>query len=98
MSVFKLPKTWCKKINAIIVRFLWGASNGDRKIHWRSWEDMTKSKDRGGLGFRELNSFNTEFVREDGKPDQRGTESTMGPVFEGYVFSKLKFSGCRERI
>lgn len=33
MSVFQLPITWCKGINAIIARFWWGTLNRDIKIH-----------------------------------------------------------------
>lgn len=31
MSIFKLPKTWCSKINALIADFWWGHSTEGRK-------------------------------------------------------------------
>lgn len=54
MSVFKLPKTLCGKINSLMQQFWWGA----KKIPWLSWPKMGLSKARGGLGFRDFTCFN----------------------------------------
>lgn len=35
-----------------------GATDGNRKIHRKSWDAMTKHKKQGGYGFRELQAFN----------------------------------------
>lgn len=42
--------------------FLVEASNGDRKIHWMRCDLMTRAKKEGGLGFRELESFNVTLL------------------------------------
>jgi hypothetical protein len=36
----------------------WSNQNKDNKIHWISWEGLTKSKVEGGLGFRDIHMFN----------------------------------------
>ncbi|XP_059436298.1 uncharacterized mitochondrial protein AtMg00310-like [Corylus avellana] len=54
MSVFRLPKTLCGKINSLMQKFWWG----DSKIPWMSWSKMGASKAKGGLGFRDLICFN----------------------------------------
>ena len=33
-----------------------------RKIHWIKWESISKPKDRGGLGFRDLCKFNESML------------------------------------
>lgn len=42
----------------MMVRFWWGEENERRKMHWYSWSKLTKDKNIGGLGFRDLQDFN----------------------------------------
>jgi hypothetical protein len=58
MSVFKLQDGVCKRMEQIIRNFWWGARNGKRKTHWVAWEKMTMLKEKGGVGFRDLQKFN----------------------------------------
>lgn len=52
MSCYKLPEGCCKDIESMLAKFWWGSKEGERKIHWMSWERMSKSKNSGGMGFR----------------------------------------------
>lgn len=58
MSCFKLPLSLCKQIQSILTRFWWDASPEVKKICWVSWQTLTKPKNAGGLGFREIEQFN----------------------------------------
>jgi hypothetical protein len=58
MSVFLLPVTLCKEIQGMMQRFWWGHKNNSSRIHWVRWEQMGKAKSEGGMGFRDLISFN----------------------------------------
>ncbi|XP_035543149.1 uncharacterized mitochondrial protein AtMg00310-like [Juglans regia] len=58
LTVFQLPKKLCKEIAAQMAKFWWGFKKENNKIQWRSWEKMGVVKASGGLGFRELVSFN----------------------------------------
>jgi hypothetical protein len=55
MSIFLLPTTLCKEINAIMQRFWRGNQENVKKIHWMSWERMGRSKSQGGMGFVTFN-------------------------------------------
>jgi hypothetical protein len=58
MSCFDLTRTLCDQISAMICRFWWAQQDKENKMHWLSWETLTKSKREGGLGFRDLYGFN----------------------------------------
>lgn len=57
MSCFKLPMSLCKQLQSILTRFWWDASPEAKKICWVSWQTLTKPKNVGGLGFREIAQF-----------------------------------------
>jgi hypothetical protein len=48
----------CEELEKGIRNFWWGAEKGQRKTHWIAWDKFTRSKDREGLGFRDLQIFN----------------------------------------
>ena len=58
MSCFKLPVGLCKDIEMQIRKFWWGEREGQRKIHWKNWETLCKTKANGGMGFKNLVKFN----------------------------------------
>lgn len=58
MRCFKLPKGFCKSLSSACARFWWGGSSNKRRLHWVSWEKLCKSKDLGGIGFRDFECFN----------------------------------------
>ena len=58
MSVFKFPAGLCEDLAQIIRNFWWGDKENQRKVHWSAWENLTKPKGKGGLGFRDMHLFN----------------------------------------
>lgn len=38
--------------------FLWGGHENKKKIHWVSWENVTSSKNNGGLGVGSILALN----------------------------------------
>ncbi|KAF5447505.1 hypothetical protein F2P56_033056 [Juglans regia] len=58
MNAFKPPKRLSKEIEALMSRFWWGFKQNDRRIQYKSWTKLGMAKSDGGLGFRELESFN----------------------------------------
>lgn len=57
MSCFELPLYLIKSMESAILRFWWGGG-AQHKMVWKSWVEMCESKRCGGLGFRNLQSFN----------------------------------------
>lgn len=50
MGMFKLPESVCEDLNRLTRNFWWGADNGRRRTHWKSWASLTKPKVQGGGG------------------------------------------------
>ncbi|KAM1120649.1 hypothetical protein EV1_002321 [Malus domestica] len=58
MSCFKFPKVSCNSTNGALSNFWWGESETGNKLHRKSWKNLCESKNKGGMGFRELEMFN----------------------------------------
>jgi hypothetical protein len=35
-----------------------GEDSGKRKVHWVTWDKLTRPKNQGGVGFRDMSKFN----------------------------------------
>ncbi|XP_058749287.1 uncharacterized protein LOC131622279 [Vicia villosa] len=62
MSCYRLPSGVCDEIESLLAKFWWGAKNGERKLHWLSWDKLASSKGSGGMGFRGISNFNTSLL------------------------------------
>jgi hypothetical protein len=58
MGVFKFPAGLIGDLERIIRDFWWGDEVNKRKMHWHSWDKVTRPKAYGGTGFRDLQMFN----------------------------------------
>ncbi|MBA0722514.1 hypothetical protein Golax_003187, partial [Gossypium laxum] len=48
----------CVGMEKIMNKFWWGKGSNRRVLHWSCWSDLCKSKERGGLNFRDMGKFN----------------------------------------
>ncbi|KAK0580643.1 hypothetical protein LWI29_004599 [Acer saccharum] len=58
MNLFRLPVSLIQELHRLCARFWWGGGSSKRKLHWCSWDRLCKPKVEGGLGFKDLASFN----------------------------------------
>lgn len=42
----------------MMAKFWWDFKDDGFKIHWMNWQKMGNHKNKGGLGFRDLECFN----------------------------------------
>ncbi|XP_071928132.1 uncharacterized protein [Coffea arabica] len=71
MSYFKIPSRLCKEISSLMSNYWWGETNGKNKIHWCSWRKLIPNKNMGGLGFKDLEAFNTALLGKQANKQER---------------------------
>ncbi|XP_042986749.1 uncharacterized mitochondrial protein AtMg00310-like [Carya illinoinensis] len=88
MSVFQLPKQLCEKLNVMLAKFWWGNHQKGSGVHWCSWERMEKQKGKGGLGYRDLESFNLALLAKQGWRLLQNTSSMAAKILKEKYFNE----------
>lgn len=77
--------------------FLWGSgSNGRRKLHWASWENLCVPKRFDGLGFHNLHWFNLAMVAKQGWRFISSSNSLLARFFKAKYFLQCDFLDTEE--
>ena len=61
-SFFRVPSRIAARLEAIQRQFLWGGGMEERKIAWVSWKEVCQPKEKGGLGIKDLKTFNSALL------------------------------------
>ena len=59
---FQGPKKVVKKLVRLQRNFLWGGASDQNKIAWVKWEAVCLPKEEGGLGVKDITSFNVALI------------------------------------
>ncbi|KAH1064227.1 hypothetical protein J1N35_029214 [Gossypium stocksii] len=65
MQCFALPKALCHTFEGIMNKFWWSHGKSAKGIHWSSWSALCLPKVDGGMGFRDLHSFNKALLAKN---------------------------------
>nr|KYP71400.1 Putative ribonuclease H protein At1g65750 family [Cajanus cajan] len=63
LSFFKAPKGIISSIESLFKYFLWGGDQDNRKINWVAWDVVCRDKIHGGLGIKDLSTFNLALLK-----------------------------------
>ncbi|KAJ7974647.1 Ribonuclease H protein [Quillaja saponaria] len=66
MQSTTIPFRIIDKVEKVCRSFLWGDEDEKRKLHMIGWEEITRSKNEGGLGLKNLRTINLAFLTKVG--------------------------------
>ncbi|KAL0458617.1 UNVERIFIED_CONTAM: putative mitochondrial protein, partial [Sesamum latifolium] len=90
MSCFIFPKTLIKEIESILADFWW-SSPKEKGIHWVAWNKLCDNKDRGSMGFHDLEAFNIALVAKQAWRILTKPESLLSKVLKARYFPRVHF-------
>ena len=86
MSCFLLPQDIIKKMSSAIARFWWSSKKNNLGLHWIAWDKICIPKTEGGLGFRDLKSFNIALLAKQLWRLVQHPSSLLAKVLKGRCF------------
>ncbi|KAA3473632.1 reverse transcriptase [Gossypium australe] len=95
MTCFLLSESLCGELENIFARYWWQHDKGRRGIHWRQWQFMCRSKEEGGMGFRNMAKFNISLLAKQGWRIMNNTESLVEKFMKAKYFPDEQFLNSR---
>lgn len=95
MSCFKIPRSLSKQIQSLLTRFWWDANPEKRKMCWVAWSILTRPKYAGGLGFRDIETFNDALLAKIGWRLLKDPQSLLAQVLLGKYVRNGSFLDCQ---
>lgn len=97
MSCFDITKGLCDELSSMIGRYWWSQQDNTHKIHWISWEKLTRSKKKGGLGFKDLHLFNKAMLAHQAWRLLTCPDTLCAKVFKAKYYPNSSLLHCRIR-
>ena len=91
MTCFKLTKKVCKSLVSYMAKYWWSSSLDRRSMHWLSWEALAQPKAKGGMGFRDLEMFNTALLGKHGWGLITNPNTLCARVLKGKYYPSCEF-------
>ncbi|XP_074337470.1 uncharacterized protein LOC141674663 [Apium graveolens] len=96
MSVFFLPVQLCQDLERLMCKYWWRSSPQKEKgIHWKSWDNMSKKKLEGGMGFRNVRDFNVGLLGNQGWRLLKYPNKLVNRVFKARYYPDRSFLNAK---
>ena len=89
MIIFKIPATLCNTINS--TKYWWGQTKDEKKIHWNNWKKLCTPKNRGKMGFKDIQAFNLAMLAKKAWRLIHNTHSLFYHVYKSTHFPHCSF-------
>jgi hypothetical protein len=86
MGCFEIPKQLYDQISAMICRYWWSNQEREKRMHWIRWEKLLMPKSCGGLGFKDIHSFNLAILAKQGWRLIHNSESLCAQLLRAKYF------------
>ena len=96
MSCFKYPDALLSDIQSMISDFWWGDGIKGKPIHWVSWDKLCTNKEDGGMGFRQLKSFNLALLAKQAWRIGTQTSTLLHQIYKDKYFPNSDFFQATE--
>lgn len=93
MSIHRLSKDTCNRIDRIIRDFWWGNTAKVRKLHTIAWDTICQPKEIGGVGIKKTEQFNQVLLAKQYWRITQNPQSLPATTLKGSIFQKLKTFG-----
>lgn len=97
MSCVQFPKSVIDKLQSLLFNFWWGEEEGKRKTHWIRRETFYNHKSLGGLGFKNLYSFNLALLAKQAWHLLQFPNSLLATVLKAKYFHNSELLTAPER-
>lgn len=77
-----------------MIEFWWSSGSNRKKIAWVAWERLCKSKELGGLGFKDLEKFNQSLLAKQAARVFNNPDSLLAQVLKQRYFKNNSFLEC----
>jgi hypothetical protein len=89
--MFLLPTSLCKQLNKLMSNFWWGHMQKEKMYHRMCWDKLGQPKNRGGLGFRDVEVFNLALLAKQGWRLIQQPDSLVAKVLKEKYFPSCEF-------
>jgi hypothetical protein len=91
MSVYLLSEAIIKEIERLMNSFWWGGGTHNQGIRWLAWDRMAYLKALGGMGFKDLHSFNLAMIAKQGWNIMTKPHSLVAKIYKARYFPNSSF-------
>ncbi|XP_075659071.1 uncharacterized protein LOC142628931 [Castanea sativa] len=91
IGIFQLPIKLCEELQSMCARYWWGQIGNERKIHWLSWDKLSRPKSEGEMGFKNLRQFNLAMLAKQGCRLMQDQETLVFKCLKARYFPRCHF-------